>query len=48
VNRENQLLVTCEPVEIQDFRKINDISIYTSKSKDGTLNETFQAVECKL
>jgi hypothetical protein len=48
MSRENKLLVTCEPVEIQDFRKINDISIYTSKSKNGTLNETFKAVECNL
>ena len=49
MNRENQLLVTDEPVEeVQDFRKITDINIYTSKSKDATWNETFKVVECKL
>jgi hypothetical protein len=33
---KDQLLVPDEPVEVQDLRKITDISIYTRKSKDGT------------
>jgi hypothetical protein len=33
---KDQLLVTDESVEVQDLRKITDISIYTRKSKDGT------------
>ena len=48
MNRENQLLVSDEPVEVQDFRKITNINMHTSKSKDGTWNETFKVVECKL
>ena len=36
MNRENQLLVTNEPVEVQHFRKTTDINIHTSKSKIGT------------
>ena len=48
MNREKQLLVTNEPVEVQDFRKATDFHKHASKSKDGTYNETFKAVECKL